>query len=168
MLRLALLMTVAALLAACSKFDSGLSGPEPVPGTKAQWRTFGVKPDYEFLVDVGSIGHYYESGPDGYTYVWVLQKFKTDQEDEREHALYRDKYALMAIDCPSGRMAGIAVELRNAEDRLVARYDVPGYQWQFETPVDEKEPGVETYGQNFVSQICKIMAEKDAKKDKEE
>ncbi|MBE9609074.1 hypothetical protein [Chitinilyticum piscinae] len=173
-MRAALLLIPALLLAGCGKFDDGLEGPAPVPGTKADWRVYGNKPDHDILVDVNSISHYDDYASDSYVYSWMWQKYKADRVDPKPEAgsedyglyyskaEYRDKYSRQAIDCQSGKMALIAVETRDKDDDLVERFDVPGYQWDFQQPV----PG--SYGEDYVRQICKIMAEKDAKKDKEE
>ncbi|WP_028454525.1 hypothetical protein [Chitinilyticum litopenaei] len=173
-MRAALLLIPALLLAACGKFDDELEGPVPVPGTKADWRVYGNKPDHDILVDVNSISHYDDYAEPKYTYVWMWQRYKADtveptpvpqsEMDGLYHAgaEYRDKYSRQAIDCESGKMALIAVETRDKDDDLVERFDVPGYQWEFEQPA----PG--SYGEDYVRQICKLMAEKDAKKDKEE
>ncbi|WP_035055915.1 hypothetical protein [Andreprevotia chitinilytica] len=148
------------LLVACGdKYDANLAGPDPVPAKHADWRSYGDMADFEMLVDVNSITHEDEAdkGSPKYTYVWMWQKFKQDEIDGQSKGKYRNKYTRQAIDCPSGRMAGIAVELRDADDLKVARYDVPGYQWEFA----DQEPN--SYGADFVRQVCKIMTDKAAK-----
>ncbi|GAB7129049.1 hypothetical protein JCM19000A_35570 [Silvimonas sp. JCM 19000] len=159
-LRLTLILTAALCLGACGKYDDGTRGPDPVP-KDAQWRSYGDMPDFEVLADIDSITHNVRDADDEYTYVWMLQHFKQDQIDGVSKGKYRKKYMRQAIHCPSGRMAGTAVEMRDEEDVQVARYDVPGYQWEFETPSPD------TYGADFVRQVCKIMADKEAKQAQE-
>ncbi|KAF0814588.1 hypothetical protein IGB42_00642 [Andreprevotia sp. IGB-42] len=157
----ALLLALGLLLAACGKYDDKLDGPAPVPEKKAEWRQYGTMPDFEMWVDSASVTHEAEEdkGSARYTYVWMWQKFKTDQIDGQSKGKYRNKYTRQAIDCPSGRMAGIAVELRDEDGVEVARYDVPGFQWEF------ADQAADSYGADFVRQVCKIMADKDAKPD---
>lgn len=157
--RLLCVVAFAPVLAACGKFDDGTKGPDPVP-QHAQWRSYGDMQDFEVLADVDPISHNARDADDKYTYVWMLQHFKTDQIDGTSKGKYRRKYMRQAIHCPSGRMAGTAVEMRDEEDVQVARYDVPGYQWEFETPAPD------TYGADFVRQVCKIMAQKDQQAEK--
>lgn len=142
------------LLAACGDFEDGTRGPQPVPGSGADWRNYGEPDGMKVDVDVGSISHSDRAGSTAYTYVWMRQTFAEDQIDGESKGRYRIKYARQAIDCPSGRMAGIAVSLRTAGDDEIARYDVPGYQWEFAAP----EP--DSYGADFVRQVCKMMADK--------
>ncbi|SMC26835.1 hypothetical protein SAMN02745857_02607 [Andreprevotia lacus DSM 23236] len=157
-------LLVCLLLVACGKFDDKLDGPSPVPEKNAEWRKYGTMPDFEMWVDAESVSHNADEdkGSPKYTYVWMWQKFKADQVDGQSKGKYRNKYTRQAIDCPSGRMAGIAVELRDEDGVEVARYDVPGYQWEFaDQPAD-------SYGGDFVRQVCKIMTDKEAKKKSEE
>ena len=159
-----LVATLCVALAACGKFDDKLEGPSPVPEKDADWRNYGTMPDFSVWVDVNSVTHLtlHDKGAPNFTYVWMWQRFNDDQIDGQSKGKYRDKYTRQAIDCPSGRMAGTAVELRDPDGNTVARYDVPGYQWEF------SDQPANTYGADFVRQVCKIMAEKDAKQKSEE
>ncbi|UXY15169.1 hypothetical protein N8I74_17935 [Chitiniphilus purpureus] len=159
-MKAALVLSCLTALTACGKFEDDVRGPVPVP-YKGEWRNYGQMPDFDIWVDVASITHNDRHASDRYTYVWMRQDFKADQVDGPTKEVYRIKYARVAIDCPSGRLAKIAAELRDADDAKVARYDVPGYQWEFETP----QPN--SYGADFVRQVCKIMAGKDAAADDE-
>ncbi|GGP27782.1 surface-adhesin E family protein [Silvimonas amylolytica] len=154
MRRYAALLLIALAVTACGKFDDGTHGPQPVP-REGDWRSYGDMADFEVLADIKSIGHHERDADTNYTYVWMLQHFKNNQVDGTSKGVYRKKYMRQAIDCPSGRMAGVAVELRSEDDEIVARYDVPGYQWEFETPAPD------TYGSDFVKQVCQIMKHED-------
>ncbi|WP_148714152.1 surface-adhesin E family protein [Chitinolyticbacter meiyuanensis] len=161
-MKTALVLACLLALSACGdKFETGTRGPEPVP-YKGEWRNYGEMPDFDVWVDVDSISHNDRFAPDQYTYVWMRQNFKRDQVDGVSKGTYRIKYARVAIDCKSGRMAETAAELRDENDGDVARYDVPGYQWEFSTPQTD------SYGADFVRQVCKIMASKDAAENQEE
>ncbi|WP_410500094.1 hypothetical protein [Chitinibacter sp. S2-10] len=144
------------MLTGCDKFEDEAKGPEPVPQEDALWRSYGKMPDFETLVDINSIKHDAGYAEQNYTFVWMVQRFKDDQIDGTSKAKYRNKYLRHAIDCPSGRMAGISVSMNDSDDIEVARYEVPGFQWEFGKP----QPG--TFGDDYVKQICKIMAGKDA------
>ncbi|QLG89608.1 hypothetical protein HQ393_15880 [Chitinibacter bivalviorum] len=143
-------------LVGCGKFDDGMKGPPPVPYKNVDWRSYGKMPEFETLVDVNSIKHEKDYAKQNYTFVWMVQRFNEDQIDGTSKGKYRYKYSRMVIDCPSGKMAGTAVSMNDKDDEEVARYDVPGFEWEFSQP----EPG--TFGQDFVNQICKMMAAKDA------
>lgn len=143
-------------LIACSKFEDGTEGPEPVPYKKTDWRSYGKMPEFETLVDVNSIKHDDGYSEQNYTFVWMVQRFNEDQIDGTSKGKYRNKYTRQVIDCPSGKMAGVAVSMNDADDEEVARYDVPGFQWEF------TKPQAGTFGEDFVNQICKMMAAKDA------
>ena len=95
-----------------------------------------------------------KEGAAQYTYVWMVQDFREDQIDGVSKGKYRKKYTRQAMDCPSGRMAGASVELTDENDGGVARYDLPGYQWDWETPAPN------TFGADFIQQICKLQADK--------
>ncbi|HSC79624.1 MAG TPA: surface-adhesin E family protein [Chitinolyticbacter sp.] len=160
-MKAALAFGLVLVLAACGdKYESGTRGPEPVP-YKGDWRNYGEMPDFSVWVDVKSITHNDHFAPDKYTYVWMRQDFKHDQVDGVSKGVYRRKYARLVIECKSGRMAETAAELRDENDGDVARYDVPGYQWEF------ADPQPDSYGADFVRQVCKIMASKDAAKNDE-
>ncbi|GAA5784177.1 hypothetical protein GCM10007860_13080 [Chitiniphilus shinanonensis] len=156
-----LVLALALSLGACKKYEEGTRGPEPVP-FKGEWRSYGEMPDFEVFVDVKSISHNDRAGSDLYTYVWMRQEFREPQVDGVSKGVFNRKYARLAIECKSGRMAEVAAELRDENDGDIARYDVPGYQWEFQTP----EPN--TFGSDFVRQVCQIMAAKDAQKDKDD
>ncbi|MBY0446128.1 MAG: hypothetical protein K2Q15_13060 [Burkholderiales bacterium] len=158
MIRYLLLIT---LLAGCGKFEDEVYGPLEVP-KEGDWRSYGTMADYEMLVDVKSITHDDDYAPTKYTYVWLQQKFNEDQTDEITKKKYRLKYSRHAIDCPSKKMAGVLSDLRDTENEQVARYDIPGFQWEFD------EPPANSFGGDFVRQVCKIMAEKEAKAKLEE
>ncbi|MDR3425911.1 surface-adhesin E family protein [Silvimonas sp.] len=157
--RLVFAIPLLVMLAACGKFDDGTTGPQPVP-THGDWRSYGEMEDFEVLADIKSISHNERDADSQYTYVWMLQHFKQTQVDGTSKGEYRKKYMRQAIHCPSGRMAGIAVELRTEDDEIVARYDVPGYQWEFETPAPD------TYGSDFVRQVCLIEKHQDQQAEK--
>ena len=158
MLRYLLLIT---LLTGCGKFDDQVYGPLEIP-KEGDWRSYGTMADYEMLVDVKSITHDDDYAPTKYTYVWLLQKFNQDQTDEITKEKYLLKYSRHAIHCPSGKMAGTLSDLRDVDNHQVARYDIPGYQWEFD------QPAPNSFGADFVRQVCKIMAEKEAKAKSEE
>lgn len=158
MLRYLLFIT---LLTGCGKFEDEVYGPLEIPKA-GDWRSYGMMADYEMLVDVKSITHDDDYAPTKYTYVWLLQKFNQDQTDEITKEKYRLKYARHAIHCPSGKMAGVLSDLRDVDNHQVARYDIPGYQWEFD------QPAPNSFGADFVRQVCKIMAEKEAKAKSEE
>lgn len=143
-------------LTACNKYEDIAEGPEPVPYKKTDWRSYGKMPEFETLVDVNSIKHDEGFAEQNYTFVWMVQRFNEDQIDGTSKGKYRNKYTRQVIDCPSGKMAGVSVSMNDENDDEVARYDVPGFQWEFAKP----EPG--TFGEDFVNQICKMMAAKDA------
>ncbi|BCL77245.1 hypothetical protein JHS3_29810 [Jeongeupia sp. HS-3] len=147
-------LCLSVLLAACDDYEAGTRGPQPVPGEMADWRNYGKLNDVRVDVDVNSISHRDRAGSSAYTYVWMRQTFDTDQIDGASKGKYRVKFARQAIDCPSGRMAGTAVELQDENGAEIARYDVPGYQWEFTAA----EP--DSYGADFVRQVCKMMADK--------
>ncbi|WP_273429794.1 surface-adhesin E family protein [Chitinibacter tainanensis] len=157
-----LLGVLVVTVAACGKYEDKVSGPVPVPDQKADWRSYGKMPDFETLVDVNSIQHDAGYAEQNYTFVWMVQRFNEDQIDGTSKGKYRYKYTRQAIDCPSGKMAGVAVSMNDADDLEVARYDVPGFQWEFAP----QQPG--TFGADFVAQVCKMMAEKDQAKQAEE
>jgi hypothetical protein len=158
MIRYLLLMT---LLSGCGKFDDEVYGPIEIP-KEGDWRSYGTMADYEMLVDVKSITHDDDYAPSKYTYVWLRQKFNRDQTDETTQEKYRSKYSRYAIDCPSKKMAGTLSDLRDVENQQVARYNIPGYQWEFDQPPEN------SFGGDFVRQVCKIMADKEAKAAKED
>jgi hypothetical protein len=143
-------------LIGCGKFEDDAKPPEPVPLAKADWRSYGKMPEFETLVDVNSIKHDPGYSEQNYTFVWMVQRFNEDQIDGTSKGKYRNKYSRQAIDCPSGKMAGVAVSMNDADDAEVARYDVPGFQWEFGKPADG------SFGADFVAQVCKMMATKDA------
>ncbi|WP_373974311.1 hypothetical protein NT239_11760 [Chitinibacter sp. SCUT-21] len=155
-LRTILLSVLILPLVGCGKFEDGMEGPEPVPFKNTDWRSYGVMPEFETLVDINSIKHDEGYAEQNYTFVWMVQRFKEDQIDGTSKGKYRNKYTRQVIDCPSGKMAGVAVSMNDENDDEVARYDVPGFQWEFSKP----EAG--TFGEDFVNQICKMMAAKDA------
>lgn len=152
-----LLLPVLLLLVACGDkigYEKGKPA-EPAP-KQGEWRRYGTMPDFDVLVNLDSITRNSEFPDDKYVYVWMVQRFREDQIDGVSKGKYRKKYMRHAIECVSGRMAGIAVEMTDENDALAVRYDVPGYQWEFASPQDD------TYGADFVRQICKIEADKAA------
>lgn len=154
--RIGLCVIAVLLLGACKKMDDGLQGPAPIPFSNTDWRLYGTMPEFETWVDANSVKHEKEFAEVNYTFVWMVQRYKEDQIDSDSKGKYRLKYVRSAIHCDSGRMAGVSVSLNDDEDNEVARYDVPGFQWEFTGPDEE------TYGADFVRQVCQIMAEKDA------
>ena len=157
MLILLALITSLLLLSACKDvgFYEGMDGPSPVPYKKADWRSFGKKADFEMRVDVNSIQHEAQYSDSNYAFVWMQQRFNDEQIDGVSKGKYQLKYTRSAIHCESTRMAQIAVALHDLDDNEVARYDVPGFQWEF------AEPAKDSYGSDFVRQVCQLMAEKD-------
>lgn len=156
LLRCSLLSAVLLLSACDKKFNEGMKGPVAVPYANADWRSYGKTADFEMLVDANSVQHDPQYSEVNYTFVWMLQRFNTDQNDEVGKGQYRLKYTRSAIHCDSGRMAGVAVALHDSEDEELARYDVPGFQWEF------TDPAKDSYGADFIRQVCKIMSDKDA------
>ncbi|MBV1775258.1 hypothetical protein KSF73_05975 [Burkholderiaceae bacterium DAT-1] len=180
------LMLGVVLLAGCGSYESDIKalGPEPVPEEKeGDWRLFGQMKDFDIKVSYASIGPekvrkpkesptwkkikralHIKSEPakpvTPWTYVWVLRTFKEDQKSSAEDEdSFRKEFARFAIDCESGKMAGVAVERWDKDDDLVIRRDIPGYSWEFSRPL----PG--TFQENFYSQVCKIAATKHASDD---
>lgn len=158
MLKRACFLVIAALfVSGCGKkMDDGMKGPAPIPFKNTDWRLYGTMPEFETWVDANSVKHEKQYEEANYTFVWLVQRYKEDQLDPETKGKYRLKYARSAIHCESGRMAGVSVSYQDNEDNEVARHDVPGFMWEFTTP--EKD----SYGADFVRQICQIMAEKDA------
>jgi hypothetical protein len=154
--RVGLCVIAVLLLSACKKMDDGLKGPAPIPFKNTDWRLYGTLPEFETWVDANSVQHEKEYAEANYTFVWMVQRYFEDQIDPETKAKYRLKYARSAIHCELGRMAGVAVSLQNSEDKEIARHDVPTFMWEFTTP--EKD----SYGADFIRQVCQIMAEKDA------
>nr|WP_314901297.1 hypothetical protein [uncultured Deefgea sp.] len=154
--RIAWCVMAVLLLSACKKMDDGLEGPAPIPFKNTDWRLYGTMPEFETWVDANSVKHEKQFAEANYTFVWMVQRYFADQTDPETKAKYRLKYARSAIHCELGRMAGVAVSMQNSEDKEIARHDVPAFMWEFTTP--EKN----SYGADFVRQICQIMAEKDA------
>lgn len=164
-----------ALLAGCGKFedDASVDAPEPLP-EKPEWRVYGEMPDFTFYADVNSINRENAYAHDDNVYVWIKQAFKTEQvyvvsdegkvkgrKAQRSEYAYHTRYARMAIDCKAGAMAGTAVALHDKEGEEVERWDIPGYSWEFEPPTPN------TYGGDFIRQICQLEAKahsSDAKK----
>ncbi|MGL4996949.1 MAG: hypothetical protein ACRC6G_12360 [Deefgea sp.] len=136
--------------------DDDAKGPAPIPFNNTDWRLYGTMPEFETWVDANSVKHEKEFAEANYTFVWMVQRYNEDQIDPETQGKYRLKYARSAIYCELGRMAGVAVSLQDSEDNEVARHDVPAFMWEFTTP--EKD----SYGADFVRQVCQIMAEKDA------
>ena len=159
--RLGLCVIAVLLLSACKKMDDGLQGPAPIPFTNTDWRLYGTLPEFETWVDANSVKHEKQYEEANYTFVWMVQRYFEDQIDPETKSKYRLKYARSAIHCELGRMAGLAVSLQNSEDKEIARHDVPTFMWEFTTP--EKD----SYGADFIRQICQIMAEKDTANKKE-
>lgn len=156
-MRTLLLLMLLPLLAACGDkigYESGKPA-DPTP-KKGEWRRYGTMPDFDVLVNMDSISRNSAFPDDKYVYVWMVQNFNADQVDGVSKAKYRKKYMRQAIECQSGRMAGVAVEMTDENDAVVVRYDVPGYQWEFSSPAEN------TYGADFMRQICKIEADKAA------
>lgn len=139
------------VLAACDGKVGYEQGEPAVPAPKkGEWRRYGQMPDFDMLVNIDSISHNDKYASDKYLYVWMVQSFREDQIDGVSKAKFRKKFMRQAIDCASGRFAGISVEMTDENDAEVARYDVPGYQWEFNSPA----PG--SYGEDFVRQVCQI------------
>ncbi|XZG70166.1 surface-adhesin E family protein [Chitinibacteraceae bacterium HSL-7] len=151
-MRLALVLA-ALLLAACGKFDDGTKGPPPVP-VDGDWRSYGEMNDFDVYVEIGHLVQ-----DDNYTYVWMRQNFKAPQRDETEQADYSIRYARIALACEAQRMAETAAELHESDGSLVARYDIPGYQWEFTTPETN------TFGSDFMRQVC-LIAGRDQQQEK--
>ena len=145
------------LVAACDGklgYEQGRAA-DPVP-LKGEWRRYGTMPEFDVLVNVDAISRNDRYAKDKYVYVWMLQSFRTVQIDGVSKGKYSKKYTRQAIECKSGRMAPTSAVLTDENDAEVARYDVPGYQWEFSTPA------ANTYGADFLRQVCKINAEKEA------
>jgi hypothetical protein len=161
LIRIGLCLIAALCLSACKKMDDGMKGPAPIPFKNTDWRLYGTMPEFETWVDANSVKHEKQYEESNYTFVWMVQRYFNEQLDPETNQKYRLKYARSAIHCESGRMAGVAVSLQDSEDKEVARHDVPGFMWEFTTP--EKD----SYGADFVRQICQIMADKEAAAQKE-
>jgi len=158
-MRKILLLTL--LLAACEGklgYEQG-EPAAPVP-LKGEWRRYGVMADFEVRVNIDSIVKEGPKNGTAYTYVWMLQDFNEDQVDGVSKGKFRKKYTRQAIDCPSARMAGVEVALHDENDAEVARYAMAGYQRDWESPAPN------TFGADFVKQICKLMAEKNGRDEK--
>lgn len=156
-MRKILILLLPLFLLACEGKLGYESGKPAKPAPKqGDWRRYGTMPDFDVLVNRDSITRNSEFPNDKYVYVWMVQNFREDQIDGVSKGKYRKKFTRQAIDCKSGRMAAISAELTDENDAEVARYDVPGYQWEFATPPEN------TYGADFVRQICKIEADKNA------
>lgn len=156
-MRKGLLLLALLVLTACGEklgYESGKPA-DPAP-KKGEWRRYGRMPDFDVLVNVDSITRNSEFPDDKYVYVWMVQDFNAEQIDGVSKGKFRKKFTRQAIDCKSGRMAGVAVEMTDENNALVARYDVPGYQWEFSSPPEN------TFGADFVRQVCKIEADKSA------
>jgi hypothetical protein len=155
-MRYLLILLTLLILSACDKVGYEQGEPvEPAP-KQGDWRRYGTLQDFEVWVNMDTITHNDRYASDKYVYVWMVQRFIADQMDGVSKGKYRKKYMRQAIDCKTARMAGVAVELTDENDALVARYDVPGYQWEFTSPAED------SYGADFVRQICKIEADKSA------
>lgn len=156
MRKFCMLLVVLALTACGEKigYESGKPA-DPAP-KKGEWRRYGSMPDFDVLVNIDSITRNSEFPDDKYVYVWMVQNFNAEQIDGVSKGKYRKKYMRQAIDCKTGRMAGISVEMSDENDAVMARYDVPGYQWEFSSPPEN------TYGADFVRQVCKIEADRSA------
>lgn len=158
MRKILLLAAVLSLgLSACGEkigYEQGKPA-DPAP-KKGEWRRYGTMPDFDVMVNMDSISRNSEFPSDKYVYVWMVQSFHTEQLDSVSKGKYRKKFTRQAIECVSNRMAAISAELTDENDALIARYDVPGYQWEFSSPQEN------TYGADFVRQICKIEADKNA------
>ena len=156
MRKILLLLLVLSVTACGEKIGYEQGKPSDPPPFKGEWRRYGTMPDFEVLVNIDSITRNSEFPSDQYVYVWMVQNFSTEQVDGVSKGKYRKKYMRQAIDCKSGRFAGVAVEMTDENNAQVARYDVPGYQWEFSSPPEN------TYGADFVRQVCKIEADKSA------
>lgn len=155
--RIGFLVLVTLLLSACGKkMDDGMKGPASIPFKNTDWRLYGTMPEFETWVDANSVKHEADYAESNYTFVWMVQRYKEDQIDGDSKGKYRLKYVRSAIHCPSARMAGVAVSLNDSEDNEVARYDVPGFQWEF------TDAAKDSYGADFIRQVCQIMSDKDA------
>ncbi len=159
--RVFFLVLAVLLMSGCKKMDDGAKGPAPIPFKNTDWRLYGTLPEFETWVDANSVKHEKEYAEANYTFVWLVQRFSEDQLDPESKAKYRLKYTRSAIHCELGRMAGVAVSYQDSEDNEMARHDVPSFMWEFSTP--EKD----SYGADFVRQICQIMAEKESASKKE-
>lgn len=159
MRKILILLLPVMLVAACDGklgYEQGRKA-EPVP-LKGEWRRYGTMPDFDVLVNVDAISRNDRYTQDKYVYVWMLQSFRSAQIDGVSKGKYRKKYTRQAIECKSGRMASTSAVLTDENDAEVARYDIPGYQWEFSTPPEN------TYGADFMRQVCKINAGKEAAK----
>ncbi len=155
--RIGVLVLATLLLSACGKkMDDGMKGPAPIPFKNTDWRLYGTMPEFETWVDANSVKREAQYAESNYTFVWLVQRYKEDQIDSDTKRKYRYKYARSAIHCESARMAGVAVSLTDSEDNEVSRYDVPGFQWEF------TDAAKDSYGADFMRQVCKIMSDKDA------
>ncbi|MDR3411247.1 MAG: hypothetical protein P4L87_09935 [Formivibrio sp.] len=151
------MLLVVLALTGCGQKIGYEQGKPAVPAPKTgEWRRYGTMPDFDVLVNIDSISGNAEFPDDRNVYVWMVQVFYADQIDGVSKGKFRKKYTRQAIDCKTGRMAGIAVEMTDENDAEVARYDVPGYQWEYTSPPEN------TYGADFVRQVCKIEADKRA------
>ena len=156
-MRKILILCVLLALAACDgKIGYEVGKPADPAPKKGDWRRYGQMPDFDVLVNLDTISRNSEFPSDQYVYVWMVQNFREDQIDGVSKGKFRKKFTRQAIDCKSRRMAAISAEMTDENDAEVARYDVPGYQWEFETPP------ADTYGADFVRQVCKIEADKSA------
>ena len=164
MRKLLFLLLPVFLLGGCDK-DEGTSlgylqqgrKADPVP-LKGEWRRYGQMPDFDMLVNVDSISRNDRTTEDKYVYVWMLQRFRQMQIDGVSKGKYIKKYSRHAIECKSGRMASTVAVMTDENDAEMARYEVPGYQWDFSSPPEN------TYGADFMRQVCKLNAEKEAAK----
>jgi len=137
--------------------------PEAVPSQDtADWREYGHPDDADVFVSYASIGHKDKFGPAEYTYAWVWRKFKKDQTPQDGDA-YRSEYTRFAMDCATSEMASIALERRDAEDKVVLRRDIPPYQWEIGQGIGHRNGAVSTgtFMQDFFSQVCKIARQKE-------
>lgn len=159
MRKILILLLPVMLVAACDgKLGYEQGRPGDPPPLKGEWRRYGTMPDFDVLVNVDAISRDDRYAKDKYVYVWMLQSFRTVQIDGVSKGKYRKKYTRQAIECKSGRMAATTAVLTDENNAEVARYDVPGYQWEFSTPAPN------TYGADYLRQVCKIHADKEAAK----
>lgn len=153
-MRISGILLILLALAACDGKIGYEQGEKAVPAPKqGDWRRYGQMPDFDMLVNMSTISYNDKYASDKYVYVWMVQSFRVDQIDGVSKGKFRKKFMRQAIDCKSGRMAGTTVEMTDENDAEVARYDVPGYQWEFESPA------AGSYGEDFVRQVCKIAEE---------
>lgn len=153
---LVLILAVLGLAACDGKLGYEQGKPGDPPPLKGEWRRYGTMADFDVLVNVSAISRDDRYAKDKYVYVWMVQSFRQTQIDGVSKGKYRKKYTRQAIECQSRRMAATTAVLTDENDAEVARYDVPGYQWEFSSPP------ANTYGADFVNQVCKIEADKRA------